>query len=796
MPSTERYVTVAVSGPARTTFTYQLPRTLPWPEPGQRVLVPFGRQKRVGFFVGETTDRPPGTIKHISKVLDSGTLFPPDLFRLCLWMSDYYFANPADCLSAALPGLMKSARGATLHWGRVRFALSDDLFKRPPRVGSLVKPADLQRLMAESKLSKAELLAQGIIEERWPQAESSGRRRVRGYRLNQSATTDDFLAGCRRPPERFEGVRSTTELVSLGWTPHYIRIAVRREVLTPVFADESSAVLDFIAARDDVTSLRLTTEQAAVVARVSAALGKQFKTFLLHGVTGSGKTLVYCHLIKAVLAAGCSALVLVPEITLAGTTLAWLRGFFGESVTVWHSALTPAERLRSWQGIRDGTYTVVVGPRSAVFAPLVKPGLIIVDEEHDLAYKQSEPAPRFHGRDSAIMRAKIAGIPILLGTASPSIESYHHATEGRYELLRLSERPGRATLPKVRVVDMRTDRIRGDLPFLSFSLKKAVEKRLEADQQVILYLNRRGYSPQVKCAECGEVPVCPHCAIHLTFHKAGHYLSCHYCGHVETDYATCRHCGGHELIYPGVGTQKLEENLPRLFPDVAAVRFDSDTASGRKRAHTILKDFAAGKYNLLLGTQMVTKGLDLPRVTLVGVISADQGLDRPDFRASEQTFARLLQVAGRSGRAAEAGEVIIQTYYPDHPVIRCAATQDYVAFYNVEIASREEHGYPPFLRVVNVVISDTEEARLEQAAQRFRAGLEPRVKGLPRTEILGPAPCPLYRVRDRYRRHLFIKTKRVLALLTRLREWEAEQRGFGLPGPVRIVVDVDPHDMM
>jgi primosomal protein N' (replication factor Y) len=459
--------------------------------------------------------------------------------------------------------------------------------------------------------------------------------------------------------------------------------------------------------------------------------------------------------------------------------------------------MTDRERLESWQGIRRGKYRIVVGPRSAVFAPLENPGLIIVDEEHDGSYKQDDPSPRFHGRDSAIMRGRIAEIPVVLGSATPSLESFYNATSSRYELLELAERPGKARLPIVRIVDMRTQRLGGDLPFISLPLKQEVQRKISQDRQVILYLNRRGYSPYIKCADCGDSPGCPHCNVKLTFHKSGQKLSCHYCGHVEYNYTTCAKCGSSDFLFVGTGTQRVEEQIPRLFPEAKVVRFDSDTASGRDSAYRILRDFAGRKYNLLLGTQMVTKGLDLPGVSLVGVLTGDLELDMPDFRAAERTFSRLLQVAGRSGRTDDEGEVLVQTYYPELELIADAARQDYRAFFERELASRRAFLYPPFVRLVNFIFSGTDEKRLEAEALRFRDMLSDAAETEQlKLHVLGPAPCPLSYLKGQHRRHMFVKTRQISKLVDLLTRWEDREPRFKLASSVKLTIDIDPDSMM
>ncbi len=808
MPShahTDRFAEIAVGGPLRRTFTYALPADCPPLSPGQRVLVPFGTARKVGFYLGPGTPPDGITVKPIHGPLDPFSYFPDDLFRLCSWMADYYFANPADCLTAALPPAVKSEAAAQLLW-------CDPQTDIPAAIRSLVRPgkrltpADLKSLR-DRKANLRALIADGLITEHWPASGDRATRRLSGYRAAATDIWESWFEGKKLNPRPFDGTRTRAELLADGWTPHYLGKAIHAGLLEAVHIEDTADLYDIVRPRENVDRITMTAQQQAVYEQLRTATDNPaFRVFLLHGVTGSGKTLVYCHLTREVINTGRTVLILTPEIALTGTTLAYFRGFFGDRVTVIHSAMTDRERLASFSGIRAGKFNIVIGPRSAIFAPLPNLGLIVVDEEHDASYKQDEPAPRFHGRDCAIIRAQMNKIPVVLGSASPSIESYYAARTGKYTLLELAERPAGATLPTVRVIDMRTERLHGDLPFLSFPLKKEVEKRLAANEQVILFLNRRGYSPQLKCGRCGKVPSCPNCRVKLTYHKVGRKLSCHYCGWVEREYDTCPSCGATEFFHLGAGTQRVEEMIPRLFDGALGVRLDSDTATGKRRLHEILTDFAAGKSNLLLGTQMVTKGLDLPGVTLVGVLAADLLLDMPDFRASERTFAQLLQVAGRSGRADKPGEVLIQTYAPEHEVIDRAASQDYRGFYETEICRREELEYPPYSRIINFVLSGSDEKVLEKESLSFRDALGARLASagdvsIPKSsrvaaQILGPAPCPMYFLRSVYRRHLFVKTRQVQRLVRLLSEWELSQARFGIAASIKITVDVDPDDMM
>ncbi|MBD3257024.1 primosomal protein N' [candidate division GN15 bacterium] len=794
-PISRHRVKVAVSGPLRRTFTYHLPTELGPLEPGQRVLVEFGRKRRVGFYLDRGASDPGVATKPVLQALDRRSYFPPDLLKTCLWMADYYFANPADVLASALPPALKSTRRAKLVW-------ATDPVDLPVELRSVAKPGKQLTPKSQAKiesagLTTAKLTAGGVLVEDWPEAGGSSRKVLRGYRASRPEKWPEFFGRRAFEAEPFADIRPRNRLKEDGWNDSAVRAAVQAGLLEPVETDRPDNILSFVAGREGVRELPLTDEQQSAYDRMAAALDKGFKGYLIHGITGSGKTLVYCHLARQVMERGKTVLVLTPEIALSGATLAYFRGFFGDRVTVIHSAMTPRERQESWRGVIDGKYRIVVGPRSAVFAPLSNLGLVIVDEEHDGSYKQDDPAPRFNGRDTAVMRAKIADCPVLLGSASPSVESYYNAREGRYELLELTSRPAGARLPSVRVVDLRRERLHGDQPYLSLPMKKAVDARLERQEQSILFLNRRGYSPQIKCVECGHVPTCPECRIKLTYHRAGDRLTCHYCGYVRYGYAGCEKCGQSDFQYPGVGTQKVEEHIAQLFPGAKVMRFDSDSASGRRSAHDLLHEFAAGDYDLLLGTQMVTKGLDLPGVSLVGVLSADQGLDFPDFRANEKTFARLLQVAGRSGRGVNPGEVVIQTNYPEHEVIDDAARQDYKSFFDREIESRRDFAYPPFARLARFVFSSRDEGMLLDAVSAFSSELERRAaKGGVQISRMGPAPCTIALLRGSHRQHLIVRTRDTVRLGRLLTSWEYEKARFGLPSKVRVAVDIDPDDMM
>ncbi len=798
MNSQNQYIRVAVSGPLRQTFTYSYSDQVEFLQPGQRLLVPFGKARKVGFYIGPTQRPTSFEVKEIIRPLDEISFLPSDLFQLLMWIADYYFANPADCLTAALPPALKTSRPPKLIWTSSSIDCAQSL-PLTPKPGRQLTSADQKRLKQHDRNLIRQLINNGVLAQKWLQSEDESSARVIGYRATDLHGWDHWFEDKRINPPMFDGIRRRSSLLQDGWTAHFIAKAVREQILEPITDHNELSDSYQHHNRQGVRDIELTTEQKQILNEITTGSGslKDFSVSLLHGITGSGKTLVYCHLAERVLKTGRTVLVLTPEIALAGLTQAYFRGYFGNDVAVLHSGMTDRERMLSFDSVRKGRYPIVVGPRSALFAPLPNLGLIIVDEEHDSSYKQENPSPRFHGRDCAIKRAQLNKIPIILGSASPSFESFYQAKKGKYKLYTLSKRPGNAHLPSVSIIDLTTSRLRGDLPFFTWQLKKQIEERLEKNEQTILFLNRRGHSPQIKCNSCGHVPACPNCEVTLTYHQTGRKLSCHYCGHVMVANDICQQCGSKDFFYLGAGTQKIEEAIIRLFKDEKPLRLDSDSAGSGKRIQKIIDSFANGESRLLLGTQMVTKGLDLPNVTLVGVLSADQLLDRPDFRASERAFAQLLQVAGRSGRADKAGEVLIQTFYPESEIIEKASHQDFTGFYDLEIKSRESLHYPPFRRLVNILFMGKNEQKVETESHTFTQNLKSRcLTEKVTTDILGPAPCPMYFLRGQYRRHLLLKTKSILKLIHLLSEWEESQKRFNIHSTVRIIVDVDPYDMM
>ncbi|MGH7819297.1 MAG: replication restart helicase PriA, partial [Candidatus Binatia bacterium] len=541
-----------------------------------------------------------------------------------------------------------------------------------------------------------------------------------------------------------------------------------------------------------------TAAQADAVQAVGeAAAAGGFTAFLLRGVTGSGKTEVYLRSIESVVARGRSAMLLVPEIALTEEVVSRVVARFGSSVALLHSALSPGERWDEWRRLARREARVVVGVRSAVFAPLPDLGIVIVDEEHDGAYKQDDGL-RYNARDLAVVRARDASCPIVLGSATPSIETWWNATSGRYRLLELSERVERRPLPEVELIDLRAERPDGEPAIFAPRLRTALSETLASGQQSLVFLNRRGYAHYLQCTLCGSVMGCPNCSVTLTFHLRRRLLRCHHCDYRLAAPDLCPHCGSPSLRDVGVGTEQVEAALRQLFPRARIARMDRDTMARKGAQRGILAAWRDARIDILVGTQMVTKGHDIPGVTLVGVIAADQALNFPDFRAAERTFQMLTQVAGRAGRGERAGRVLIQTYRPGHYALQHAATHDFLGFASRELGYREALAYPPYSRLVNLRLDGLDAARVERGARALAESLREANERLPRRDqakILGPAQAPLERLRGRFRWQLLLKGREPRRLRGLVRPAvEAARRAAG--STVRIAIDVDPYGML
>lgn len=720
---------------------------------GKRVLAPFGRGDRqtVGFCVGINSTPPGREVKSLSHVLDEAPLLTPRLLQLTRWMADYYLCGWGQVLNAVLPSGVKQRSGT-------RSAVFVE------KVPQLLLPSPLPKLSAKQKR---------VLE---------------------------ILQEQEQPIE----IRYLGKLAHCGLGPIqglFAKNLARRRSgrienpVTEEIDDQPPLPSNFV----PETPFTLTGDQQQAWAAVEPALRDGgFKPFLLRGVTGSGKTEIYLRAIEEIVRLGKQALVLVPEISLTPQTIQAFRGRCGD-VAVLHSHLQQAERGGHWRKIAAGKVQVIVGARSAVFAPAQQLGLIVIDEEHEASFKQDN-TPRYHARDVAVMRARLENIPILLGSATPSLESWHNAQRGQYTLLTLPKRVHERPLPQVNLVDLRYDRQPDKrLHGLSPSLERAMKHALDAGGQVILLLNRRGFSTNILCPACGRVEQCKFCDLALTYHKERHILLCHYCGYEAPPPDRCPVCGQAQIRYQGIGTEKLEAEIQSKFPHQSVRRMDSDTMRRPGSHRRTLEAFQRGEIHILLGTQMIAKGLDFPNVTLVGVVNADISLHIADFRSAERTFQLLAQVAGRTGRGPRGGKVLVQTYSPQHPSIAFAAHHDYLGFAQAEMGQRQKHGYPPFQRMARIIIRGRDAKKAGDFADRLAAGFEQALDRLKKADasvqvrILGPAEAPIFRLKGYHRFHFQMQSPSSAHLHDVLRQALPTVRP---PHGIEVAIDMDPQDML
>ena len=749
-------MSVAVPVPALDLLTYRVPENVATPVAGARVVVPLGSRKLTGVVIG---DAPPPNgeiaLKDVGEVLDDAAFLPADVLQLTEWVSDYYLAGPGAALAAAMPPHALTSRV--------------DAFRTVRLVALTAEGHDI-----------AERVALG------PRCSPNEGLPMLGTRQREILQVlKGSPDGIDAPALAARGISAA--VVSRLKTMGLVTIRKDRRDRDP-FESGNAA----LAANGEFTGRALTSEQQDAVDRLRAlAAAQTFHVALLHGVTGSGKTEVYLQLADEIRSSGRSVLILVPEIALTPAVAAAFRARFGDRVAIQHSGLSDGERHDQWHRIRRGDVDVVVGTRSAVFVPLKNPGLIVVDEEHDTSYKQEE-TPRYHGRDVAVMRGKFANALVVLGSATPAMESYFNAQQQKYSHITLTRRVFARPMAHVRVVDMRDEMAEeGPDVVLSRALREAMRVRLDKREQSLILLNRRGFATSVFCRQCGATIDCPNCSVSLTVHRAGSKwrARCHYCNFAKLVPKACENCAAPYLERVGFGTERVEAEITALFPEARVGRVDRDTVRRRGSLTQTLNLFARGDLDVLVGTQMIAKGHDFPRVTLVGVISADVGLGLADFRAAERTFQLLTQVAGRAGRGERVGEAIIQTLFPAHYSVRLACAQDYPAFYAKEIDYRHSMRYPPVIAMVNVVVRATTFERAMQGAadlaSRTSANSNP---ALGRFVILGPAPAPLTKLRGEHRAQFFLKGTSRAAMRHALREALKE-----LPEIARKAsVDVDP----
>ncbi len=795
-------------------------------------------------------------IRPIIDVLDGQPLFPSNLLPLFRWLSNYYHYPIGEVISTAMPGGINVGSGRVIRLSakgrnQIDFLKSDLDDKKNKN-----KSADkgwLDELFADNVLGAkktASLWRKIKIQKKLKKWEGMGlivleqvlcREKVRPKTelvISPAAGLEDiFLRAGEKGIDYLliaieEISRENIGKAEKNLLKKFLYLyanqrgqSVPRRELAKIYSS-TATVLKKLVAKDILQLgerrvyrnpfgelpravkpvLKLSGEQEQVLSVIYPAIEKQqFSPFLLFGVTGCGKTEVYLRAAEKTLAMGRSVLVLVPEIALASQIEAHFYARFKEQLAVLHSGLSGGERLDSWQRIRNGDVKVVVGARSAVFAPLINPGLIIVDEEHESSYKQDDGL-RYNGRDVAVLRAKQIGCPVILGSATPSVTSYSHAKDGKYTLLTMEKRVGGGRMPTVKVVALnktkKAQKKTKSRPTLFFSdfLIKALKDNLVAGQQSLLFVNRRGYASFLLCRDCGFVIQCLHCKVSMTLHRRANQLVCHYCGYTLNPDIVCPGCNSGKVVPLGLGSERIEREVAELMPEARIARLDSDTAKTSKQYLAILKAVREGQVDVLVGTQMIAKGLHFPSVTLVGVVWADSGLGMPDYKAVERTFSLLSQVTGRAGRGELAGRVIVQTHQPDHYAVCYARDHDYAGFYEQEILNRQELSYPPFSRLVNIRLSGRKEAEVHQAAKktgellRLQVGQTQKQKDLP-VEILGPAPSPLAMLRDQYRYQILLKSK-TTGLLQQLCLLLLSEKNRICPASVRLHIDVDPENMM
>jgi len=724
---------VALPVPLRRLFDYLPAKDGGELRPGMRVQVPFGRgrETRTGMLVaiaGES-ELPASRLKRINRALDGEPLLSEADFALLDWASRYYHYPPGEVIFQALPALLRRGRTAA------------------------GKSVPLWRLSEEGRRAQAETLGRAPKQ----------RRILELLQQHPDGATGDILSA------QFDHWRGPLQaLVEKGLVE---QTRANAQVATPAAP---------------APAITLNKEQQAAVAAVAEALDAP-RRFLLDGITGSGKTEVYMALIRQVLERGRQALVLVPEIGLTPQLIRRLQQAVPEHLAVLHSGLSPQQRLQGWLDAREGRAAVVLGTRSAVWTALKAPGLVIVDEEHDPSYKQQESF-RYSARDVAIMRASLAGIPVILGSATPSLESLHNAASGKYTRLALTRRAGDAAPPHMHIVDLRNRPMHGAL---SETLINAIREELAGHRQVLLFLNRRGFSPVLMCHHCGWVAACPRCNVPMTFHKQHNRIICHHCGSQSAAAAVCGECAMSELVQVGHGTERLSETLAGLFPEARILRIDRDSTRRRGALEQMVEEIHAGDADILVGTQMLAKGHHFPDLTLVGIIDADRGLFSADFRASERMAQQILQVSGRAGRAESPGKVLIQTHYPDHPLLQTLINGDYGAFARVLMEERRQANLPPFTHLALLSAEGYNEKEAVAFLNQARARLPSRA-----LELLGPVPAPMEKRAGRFRFQLLIQANDRATLHRALGPWSTELEGLESARKVRWALDVDPQDLL
>ena len=811
------YVEVAVPLHVNKTFIYRLPESSTNAQVGARILVPLGRNLVVGYAVALHKTLPSdlglaeSEIKEAGNVVDEVPICTPEILNITRWVSEYYASPWGEVIKAALPpGISPSIYEfiSLTEKGKVELqqrpndeTLTRTILKYLSEAGNARRDT-LQHLASESQLAKTirDMEQAGLLERNRNESGSFVKTKlVRFVNLNQTISADS--------PKRTDAQqRVIKSLQTQGKIPIRTLLQDAAVSVSTINTLEKKGVISISteAVRRDPfyepivqprETYTLTSSQQLVLNEIELGITKgSYAAYLLHGVTGSGKTEVYIRAMRSALDRNKSSLMLVPEIALTPVFSRRLREHFGDEVAIFHSSLKRGERFDEWTRVRDGKARIVIGTRSAVFAPIQNLGLIVIDEEHESSYRQQD-SPYYSGRDTAIVRAQKESAVVVLGSATPSLESFQNAQNGKYTYLSLPERIGARPMASASIIDMRDVFARHGKPSVfADELLEAIQETHDRGEQSIILLNRRGYSSFVLCRSCGESVQCPNCDVTLTYHRSERVVICHYCNHRQGVPKVCPQCGKDYIHFVGEGTEQLEEMLKTAFPTLRIARIDRDTTTNRRRFEQSLRDFSEGHIDTLVGTQMLAKGHDFPNVTLVGVVSVDAGLALPDFRAAERTFQLITQVAGRAGRGDRPGRVLIQTYHPTHYALRHACAQDYEGFYNEEIRYRQNHSYPPFIALASLLIHGPDLNKVRNDALELRKQLD--AANQDRTaRVLGPAPAPLARLKGEHRFQILIKSRS----RKRLREVaDAALKALANGGTNlrSINLEIDPNSMM